>query len=316
MNKILLYILIALLPILSVAQSNIPFDKKSFPTRKDALKEALANLKDGDEFYEQGHGYLLQALPFYMKAYAFNPNNALLNYKIGDCYMVSEERQKAIRYYQKAVKLNYKVQPDIHYKLGVAMQVSYRFDEAIENFDKYRKNLDPDALKEFNETISKRIDECNVGKSLVADSVRVFIDNVSEINTEHPEFGAFVSADESFMVFTSRRPGSVGDKVDEYNEYYEDVYYSKRDSGTWDTPRNIGESLNTKDHDAVVGLSADGQRLFLYYGKENSGDLMVSYKEGEEWSKPKPLAKTINSTLGNENSATYSFDVSIQSAFL
>jgi len=306
MKKIVL-LFVAFLPLFVGAQTNVEFDKQSFPTRKDALKEALRNIKSGDEYYELGFGYLSMALPFYKKAYAFNPNNALVNYKIGDCYMGTEDKQKSIRYYEKAIKLNYKVQPDIHYKLGRALHISSRFDEAIEHYETYRKNLGPDELREKSEMLSKLIDECNVAKQLIADSVRVFIDNVSALNTEYPEFGAVISADESLIVFTSRRPGSTGDNVDQFNEYYEDVYYSTRDSAGWSKPTNIGETINTKDHDAVVGLSADGQRLFLYYGK-TGGDIMVSYKEGDVWTKPEVLAKTINSSIGNENSASYSFD--------
>lgn len=300
-------ILFLFLAVLAYGQENVEFDKANFPTRKDALKEALNDIKIGDDYYEMGFGYYPMALPNYMKAYAFNPNNAFLNYKIGECYLAGDEKQKSIRYYQKAIKLNYKVSPDIHYKLGRSFHINYRFDEAIEEYETYRKNLSPEDAREKTETISKLIRECNTAKELIKDSVRVFIDNVSDLNSEFPEYGAVITADESSVVFTSRRPGSFGDKVDEFNLYYEDIYTSKKVNGVWQKPVNLGEPINTKDHDAVLGISPDGQKLFLYYGK-SGGDIMVSNKEGELWTKPEVLAKTINSSLGNENSASFSFD--------
>jgi len=305
--KSYLYIIFLFLATCALGQENVEFDKSSFPTRKDALKEALNDIKIGDGFYDMGFGYYSLALPQYMKAYAFNPNNALLNFKIGECYLAGDDKQKSIRYYQKAVKLNYKVSPDIHYKLGRSFHLNYKFDEAIQEYELYRKNLSPDDLREKSELISKSINECNTAESLIKDSVRVFIDNVAELNSEFPEYGAFVTADETSVFFTSRRPGSFGDKVDEYNMYYEDVYSSKKIDGVWQKPQNIGEPINTKDHDAAIGISPDGQKLFLYYGK-TGGDILVSNKEGEVWSKPEILAKTINSSVGNENSASYSFD--------
>lgn len=305
--KILLHILLLFLATIVYGQENVEFDKSNFPTRKDALKEALNDIKIGDDYFEQGFGYYPMALPNYMKAFAFNSNNALLNYKIGECYMHGDEKQKSIRYYQKAIKLNYKVNPDIHYKLGRAFHVNYRFDEAIEEYETYRKNLSPEDAREKSESISKVISECNNAKALIKDSVRVFIDNVSELNTEFPDFGAVITADESSVFFTSRRPGSFGDKVDTLNLYYEDVYTSKKVNGVWQKTINLGEPINTKNHDAVLGISPDGQQMFLYYGK-SGGDILISNKVGDVWSKPETLAKTINSSSGNENSASFSFD--------
>lgn len=302
-----LYIFLIFLSSIVVGQENIEFDKNNFPTRKDALKVALNDMSAGDEFFDKGFGFYPLALPYFMKAYAFNPNNALLNYKIGECYLAGDDKLKSIRFYQKAIKLNYKVSPDIHFKLGRSYQVNYRFDEAIEEFETYRKNLSTEDLHEKSESISKVISECNTAKSLIKDSVRVFIDNVAELNSDMPEYGAVISADESSVFFTSRRPGSFGDKVDQYNLYFEDVYVSKKLNGVWQKPVNVGEPINTKDHDAVLGVSPDGQKMFLYYGK-SGGDIMVSNKEGDTWSKPEVLAKTINSSLGNENSASFSFD--------
>lgn len=136
----------------------------------------------------------------------------------------------------------------------------------------------------------------------------MFIDNVgSSINTRDNDYAPLITADESMMIFTSTRVGSTGDKIDEKtNLPFEDIYYSYRDGMRWRDAMNIGEPLNTKSHDATIGLSSDGQQLFIYK-TDNEGDIFESTKEGEYWSSPKALPKAINSPF-HESSASFSYD--------
>ena len=102
---------------------NVEFEKANF-SDKSALKDAKRSISDGDDFFNksQKEGYRLYgfALPLYLKANDFNPNNALLNYKIGVCYLNSAYKQKAQAFLEKAFKLNSAVGLNIHYYLGQA----------------------------------------------------------------------------------------------------------------------------------------------------------------------------------------------------
>ena len=42
------------------------------------------------------------AIDSYLKADKFNPDNALLNYKIGRCYLDQNDKTEAINYLEKA----------------------------------------------------------------------------------------------------------------------------------------------------------------------------------------------------------------------
>ncbi len=96
--KKLIYILSILLSTTSFAQ-NIEFTKDNFKDDKDGLKEAKRNLEKGDEFFAMATVFYKQALdPYYLAAQKFNPNNALLNYKIGKCYLYSNYKLKSIPY--------------------------------------------------------------------------------------------------------------------------------------------------------------------------------------------------------------------------
>ena len=310
--KKLIYILTLVLFSIQVSAQNVEFDKKIFKSQKDAFKIAYKHLEEGNELFEHNlRGSYKMALEHYLKANQFNPNNAKLNYKIGVCYIKSVSQEKALDYLIKAEKLDPFVAGDINYMLGRGHHYNLSFDEAIVEYNKYKNRLTPKDLTEKRKIIEKRIAECEVGKKLVAEPVRVFIDNAGEnINSSYPDYSPLITADGSMMIFTSRRDGTTGGgRSLEDNQYFEDIYISYYMNGKWEKAENMGKPLNTKDDDATVGLSPDGQKLFTYLGKTNGGDILESVLKGSEWSAPsdKPLKKYIN-TEYHESAASFSFD--------
>ncbi|MBN2668827.1 MAG: OmpA family protein [Bacteroidales bacterium] len=311
MKQYLTIILAFVLSFSVLSQQDTPFDKKAFPNDKDGLKEALKNIKAGDELYElDNYGSYSKALEFYLKAYQFNPNNAMLNYKIGTSYLYSTQKEKSLSYFENAFKLNNHIASDINFKLGAALHLNLKLDEAIDKYNAYKRQLSPKDLAEKRKTIDKKISECEIGKKLIENPVRAFIDNVGpNINSPDPDYSPLITADESMMIFTSRREGTTGDVISEEDgKYYEDIYYSYKQNGEWTPALNIGKPLNTKNNDATIGLSSDGQKLFTFQGKDNGGDIMVAELDGEEWTTPRDKElKNIN-TEGHESAASFSFD--------
>lgn len=301
-----IFILFLCLGQIAMAQ-NVEFDKDNFKDNKDALKAAKNNIEEGDVFYQQGYIYYKQAIDHYLKANAFNPNNAVLNFKIGQCYLYSVEKLKSIPFLEKAYKLNPLVDPDIRYSLGKAYHLDMQWDKSITEFTAYKSSIKQKEYPEIYADVEKHIAECTYGKVMVQKPIRVFIDNVGpEINTPHSDYGPVISADESVMIFTSRRPGSTGGKIDPgINEHFEDIYISTKKNGKWSPAQNMGSPINTDDHDANSGLSADGQKFLIYIGK-NNGDLYESELKGDIWSKPEQMNKNINSDNYHESSACYS----------
>lgn len=132
--------------------------------------------------------------------------------------------------------------------------------------------------------------------------VNVKIKNLGPvINSKYPEYVPVISADESTLIFTSRRDNTTGGKRDKThnNQFMEDIYIStKSDDSTWTTPVSVGNLINTEDHDACAGISPDGQKMFIYKsvkGIKKSGDLYYSELKGKIWSAPKSLGPNINS---------------------
>ena len=286
---------------------NIEFEKENFESNKDGLKEAQKNIKEGDKLFETGYpGNFRIALDFYLLANKFNPQNALLNYRIGSCYLYSYmESTKCLDFFSKAYSLNKNISEDILYLLARAYHINYKFDDAIKNYTAYRNILSPKQLEEERKDINKKIEECKNGIELIKNPVRVFIDNVGDaINSTYSEYSPLISADESMMIFTSRRNNTTGEGKDPGDQqYFEDVYVSYQENGQWSQARNIGSPINTNANDATVGLAPDGQQLFIF----NEGDIYKCELKGELWSKPKMLPKTIN-TVEREGDASFSYN--------
>jgi hypothetical protein len=74
------------------------------------------------------------------------------------------------------------------------------------------------------------------------------------INTSQSEGDVFISPDESYMIFVSRRDGGYGSG---------DLYISYQNNGNWTEPQNLGSEINSPDFDYCPVVSPDG--LYFFY---------------------------------------------------
>lgn len=309
MKKLLILMIVVLCGGSAMAQ-NVLFEKKSFPDRKDEFKEAMKELKMGNEFYLSDYPNFEQALMHFEKAQAFNPNNADLNFKLGICYLKTIYKFKSLEHFQKAYKLLPTVDKKIHYFIGVGHQLNYEWDKAKYEYELYRKTLSQKDDVDEIFWVNKKIEECNNGKRLQDAPERVWIDNLGPaINTKNPEYSALISTDESTLIFTSRRENTLGgERAIADNQWFEDVYVATMKDGEWQTATNMGEPINSENHDATAGISPDGRTLFIYNGRKNAGDIMVTRFEDGAWTKPEGVGKKVNQKDYHETEACLSYD--------
>jgi len=300
--------------IATFAQSakDIPFEKDFFPNQKDELKLAKKENEIGNEEYEgKRPGKYKFALEQFLKANTFNPNNALLNFRIGVCYINGNFKMKSKTHFEKAFELNPNIDPEIHYYLGRGYHLNMDWDKAIAEYQTFKAGLDP---KKKDQAVliadaNKKIAECNYGKELVKTPVRVFIDNIgNKVNSPYPDYVPIITADEDVMYFTSRRNTTTGGNIDEnYDEYFEDIFVTYKFNEEWGVPTNIGPPINTPGHDATVNLSPDGQIMFTYRDDKGYGNIYQSNLIGDKFSEPEKMAKSINSSE-HESSASISYE--------
>lgn len=246
-----------------------------------------------------------EALPLYLKVAKNDSINPDLNYLIGVCYIHSNtQKAKAIRYLEQAIACIEKCtlkDDQMHVMaflyLGDAYHSAYQFDRAIETYEHFKMLLSPHKDKELLVEANRKIEMCKVAKKLIFQPVDVKIENMgSTINSQYAEYSPVLTADESTMIFTTRRPKSTGREQDITGETYEDIFISYKKDSVWSKAESIGKSINTEGNEASVGISVDGQIIFIYKDDiDGDGNLYVTHLNGNHWSTPLKLNDNINS---------------------
>ena len=313
--KQILSLLTLFIVVLSYAQKDVPWDKNLFKEQKKEFKEAYKAFQEGNDLifvdpYSALPDYV-GALEQYKLAYKFNPNSAELNYNMALC-MLKINKYEMFDYVKKAYELNPLVKPDIGFYLGYAYQLKWDWKNAKKYYNEALGRVSGENTVAMRKRLNKHIKECDNGLDLEKKKARVWIDNLGDaVNTKYYEYAPVISADESVLMFTSRRPDTDGGKVDDEDflkRYFEDVYSSDKGKEDWEKPTNQLDEINSKAHDATIGLSPDGKTLFVYIDdSKGHGDIFSSAMVEGKWSKPVRLNKNIN-TKWHEPSAALSFD--------
>lgn len=254
------------------------------------------------------------ALVNFKEAYLIDSSSANINYKLGVCYLQSgSQKYKAVYHLEKAVQNtthNYsednvyetKASEFAYYYLGEAYRISYNFIASYVNFKKF-KDMVGSKNAELTSEIDKQIAINTTAQEFTKDTAKVLIVNLGDsINSAFPDYNPVISADESTLIFSSRRPESTGDgDVTDEGLYMEDIYVShKKANGKWTRAKSISSRINTADDEGCIGISPDGQQLFVYKNV-NGGDIYYSNMEGETWSVLYPLSSNINSAALETN---------------
>ncbi len=110
------------------------------------------------------------------------------------------------------------------------------------------------------------------------------------LNSELDEQSPVMSPDGKTMYFTiASHPQNVGGKRDKG-----DIWQSVLIGNEWSAPIHMGSVLNNREYNAVAGLSADGNELYLLGHYNENGDVKtqgfsVSRKTGTGWSTPQNI---------------------------
>ncbi|MCB0756226.1 MAG: PD40 domain-containing protein [Flavobacteriales bacterium] len=284
---------------------------------KIKMMQAKTNFNDGDY-----NG----ALRVYRAEYTDHGTDAMLNFRMGECYLALNQGQDALAYFQKAEKYDANIDKELHYNLAESFRlVSYQ-KKAIEELDKYLAN-DKLAKADIDKANALK-HKCEVTLEMMANPVDVKITSAGDgINTDdNHEYHPTVTADGKLMVFTSRRPDTQGgQRYEGDNDWYEDVYISYWSDSLkgWAPAVPIPGAINTEGHDANLSISPDGRELFTFQNK-NAGDIFVSKTRMNKgasdaiadgspdaarlmslnrWSKAYSLGKNVNSGYFDSNAS-------------
>jgi hypothetical protein len=248
------------------------------------LDEAKAHLANED------YG---AALKVYNRLLPVDTTFVEVYYEVGLCYVnLPGQREKAIPHMERAVRGGH---TEAHYELALLRHRQQRFDDAVDLLHAYR-NLNYRAVKDAE--VQRLVAMAQQAKELVKHPIDVQVRNMgATVNSEAHDYCPLVTADGGTLYFTSRRQGTTGNLKDPMGQYFEDIYKSTRVDELWGAATNVGAPLNTRVHDATVGISPDGSSMIVYrtQGDLVSGDLFEARVYAQQWQMPELMTSMINS---------------------
>jgi len=241
------------------------------------------------------NGDYADALPYYQGLYSAQPENAMIAYRIGLCYLnIEGKKNLAIGYLERAsekmtsrfregVLKQTEAPYDALYFLGDAYRINYQFEKAAEAYTRYRGTLLPNDVENMM-LIDQELSACRNAPAMMANPVQYTIENLGPvINDAKDNFMPVISSDGKSMAYMSSM------------KFYDAIMYTRLIKGVWSTPMNIITPDLQSDGDQYVScLSATGNMLILTKNDDFNSDLYTSVYDGVRWAPVTKMKKDIN----------------------
>ncbi|MGZ3864905.1 MAG: hypothetical protein ACXVOH_08050 [Bacteroidia bacterium] len=228
--------------------------------------------------------------PYYEDLLKKDSLNAELNYKLGICYLNSRsQKSKAVPYLKKAIKFAKDTlsSAQMYKSLAEASFHAANFDQAIENYEKYKKTIRSNKKDSLQiERISHKIEICKMAKEIK--ELKGIVASLADSRQANQKTSP---ADISTHSLTFKMPPDVSANAAD-REFFDDFPITLR-AGTLSTPPQNPDT-NEVMKEATIATSVDGQIILIYRNDKGICNLYASHLEGNSWTSPEKLNKIIN----------------------
>lgn len=247
------------------------------------------------------------ALRSYLELIKNDDKNPEYNLRIAICMLKTNVVKTTAYTYIEKYFTSDKASNEFYYDLGLAYHYALKFDEAISAYTKFIE-LNPKKKNEI-EMANLQITQCNNAKQIIKKPINVTFENLGKkVNSEFADYYPFLPTNESFIVFTTRRPGNTGGVIDPDGYYTSEMFISEWKNSSWTKAKGVNAKLNTEYDEEVVGLSSDGKQMLVYIDHEDTyGDIYISEYEKSGFGLATDMGKVIN-TNKVESAASISPD--------
>ena len=279
-----------------------------FTTLFYAQDDGLTKVTPEEAANKMKLGNYEDALTDYLQLLNEDNRNESYNYNVGVCYLNnSMNKAKAVPYLEIVTRKE-KHDPNADYLLGRAYQFANRFDDAISTFKKFKQDAKGTVFNLVDADL--QIQHCINAKELMKFPVDVMFQNLgSNINSEYSDYYPFVTSNESFLIYNTKRPEKNAEKMDN-GSYSNSIYISRVVNGEYMKASPIGAPINAGNAGMeVIGLSEMGDNILLYMPEGlGKGNIFISKLDAQGiYGKPEKLDAKINSG-GDEIAASISSD--------
>lgn len=240
-------------------------------------------------------GHYLKALKIYDQIYAKDSENKELNFNMGVCNFQLKRYDKAEEHFlnsSSAVSLEL-----FRYKAAVA-HANMKFKKAINFYNAYK--LIAGSKELTNDEINREVEKVKYAEAAMLAQRNVLIQNFTDINTEQNELYPHIIADETRLLFCRSDESS---NLDEHGNMGAQALSTVKKGGLWEQSQTLNKAINASVSNHIVGLSTDGQTLFL----ERDGDIYECKMGLDDWEEPVKMDESINSKY-NESGVTITLD--------
>lgn len=240
-------------------------------------------LQKADAAFEQ-HQYF-SAINLYKQVYSSAPEDkkALILYRSGYASQEINDYKGAETYYNKAIAAKFD-DPIVYMKLAEVLKSQQRYDDAIVEYKNY-KSKGGNAKK-----ADLGVKSCELSQQWADNPLRYKVENMSMINSKERDYSpAFSDKKYQTLIFTSNRPGSLGDQDATTGNYKSDIYETKVDkNGKWSTPALLPPAVCTEVNEGQAWVSKKGDMIFFTRcpeekNKINKCGVYMARKQGSTW---------------------------------
>ncbi len=247
-------------------------------------------LKKADKKYEVGEYY--NAASIYNKVYPKvkvkdRQMKAYSAFRLGECYSLINENEKAERALSNAVRYNYK-DSIVYLYYAEALRKNKKEKDAIAQYDIYLQNH-PNDIRAIN------------GKQSSLDAAewkehptRYIVSKQTKFASKRTEFSpAFPGGDPDIVYFNSTRENKeIGGNASKITGVRNnDIYSARRNAlGEWDNIEPVEGDINTDLDEGSVSFSADGKtmyftRCYVEKGENRGAQICTVTRSGGKWGK-------------------------------
>ncbi len=247
-------------------------------------------LKKADKKYEVGEYF--NAATIYNKIYPKvkvkdRQTKAYSAFRLGLCYSLINENEKAERAFSNAVRYNYK-DSIVYLYYADALRKNKKEKDAITQYDIYLQNH-PNDIRAIN------------GKQSSLDAAewkehptRYIVSKQTKFASKRTEFSpAFPGGDPDIVYFNSTRENKeIGGNASKITGVRNnDIYSARRNAlGEWDNIEPVEGDINTDLDEGSVSFSADGKtmyftRCYVEKGENRGAQICTVTRSGGKWGK-------------------------------
>lgn len=262
---------------------------------------AMSQSSMRNNFFEADYALQLNdyetALKLFKQLLKRDPDNALYNYRVGQCLLnLPDSKKEALPYLEFAVQsvsekfkegsFTEKNTPtETYFLLAKAYHLNEDLDNAVYYYNSYLPYTEDNSRITY---VNNQKRACELAKISIDNPITIKTEKLeAPINSESSEIYPVISEDESILIYLVKRDNSNV------------VYYSVKEGGKWTKPVNINKYIGSIGDSYPSSISSDNNRLYLTVKDYFTSTICYSTFTNGKWTKMKKLKKPVNAKSWN-----------------